>query len=42
MEIFGFEIAKKKIKRAQGTEVVTPASDVGSTVISTLESAAAY
>ena len=42
MEIFGFEIAKKKIKRAQGTEVVTPAPDDGSTVISTLGAAAAY
>jgi hypothetical protein len=42
MEIFGFEIAKKKVKRAQGTEVVTPAPDDGSTVISTLGAAAAY
>jgi hypothetical protein len=42
MEIFGFEIAKKKVKRAQGTELVTPAADDGSTVISTLGAAAAY
>lgn len=42
MEIFGFEIAKKKARRAQGTEVVTPAPDDGSTVISTLGAAAAY
>jgi len=44
MEIFGFEIARKKnqTQRRQGTEVVTPASDDGSTVISTLGAAAAY
>ena len=42
MEIFGFEIQKKKLKRQQGTEVVTPAPDDGSTVISTLGAAAAY
>jgi hypothetical protein len=42
MEIFGFEIAKKKARRQQGTEVVTPAPDDGSTVISTLGAAAAY
>ena len=42
MEIFGFEIQKKKVKRAQGTEVVTPAPDDGSTIISTLGAAAAY
>ena len=42
MEIFGFEIQKKKVKRAQGTEVVTPAPDDGSTIISSLGAAAAY
>ena len=42
MEVFGFEITKKKPKRAQGTEVVTPAPDDGSTIISTLGAAAAY
>ena len=44
MEIFGFEIARKKnqTQRRQGTEVVTPSPDDGSTIISTLGAAAAY
>jgi hypothetical protein len=41
MDIFGFEIKKKEQKRT-GSEVVAPASDDGSTVISTLGAAAAY
>ena len=41
MDIFGFEIKKKESKRT-GSEVVAPASDDGSTVISTLGAAAAY
>jgi len=41
MEIFGFEIAKKKLKKT-GSEVVTPSSDDGSTLITTLGAAAAY
>ena len=41
MDIFGFEIKKKEQKRT-GSEVVAPASDDGSTVISTLGAVAAY
>jgi polyhydroxyalkanoate synthesis regulator phasin len=41
MEIFGFEITKKNVKKT-GSEVVAPSSDDGSTVISTLGAAAAY
>jgi hypothetical protein len=41
MDIFGFEIKKKPIKRTGG-EVVTPSVDDGSTLISTLGAAAAY
>ena len=41
MDIFGFEIRKKQVKRG-GDEVVAPAADDGSTVISTLGAAAAY
>jgi len=41
MEIFGFEIKKKELKRS-GSEVVAPSSDDGSTLISTLGAAAAY
>jgi hypothetical protein len=41
MEIFGFEIKKKELKRGP-SEVVTPAADDGSTIISTLGAAAAY
>jgi hypothetical protein len=41
MDIFGFEIKKKESKRT-GSEVVAPASDDGSTVISSLGAAAAY
>jgi hypothetical protein len=41
MDIFGFEIRKKAIKRSDG-EVVTPSVDDGSTLISTLGAAAAY
>jgi hypothetical protein len=41
MDIFGFEIKKKPIKRTGG-DVVTPSVDDGSTLISTLGAAAAY
>ena len=41
MEIFGFEI-KKKLPRRTDSEVVAPAADDGSTIISTLGAAAAY
>jgi len=41
MDIFGFEIKKKEIKKT-GSEVVAPSSDDGSTLITTLGAAAAY
>jgi hypothetical protein len=41
MDIFGFEI-KKKILKKTGSEVVTPSSDDGSTLITSLGAAAAY
>ena len=41
MEIFGFEIKKKELKKTGG-DVVTPSVDDGSTLISTLGAAAAY
>ena len=41
MDIFGFEIKKKLIKKT-GSEVVTPSSDDGSTLITSLGAAAAY
>jgi hypothetical protein len=41
MEIFGFEIRKRQLKRTD-SEVVAPAADDGSTIISTLGAAAAY
>ena len=42
MDIFGFEIKKKQSKQAENTQVVAPAADDGSTIISTLGAAAAY
>ena len=41
MEIFGFEIKKKQLKKAGG-DIVAPSVDDGSTLISTLGAAAAY
>ena len=41
MDIFGFEI-RKKVPKKTGSEVVTPSSDDGSTLITSLGSAAAY
>ena len=41
MDIFGFEIKKKEVKKT-GSEVVAPSSDDGSTLITTLGAAAAY
>ena len=41
MEIFGFEIRKKQLKKTGG-DIVSPSVDDGSTLISTLGAAAAY
>jgi len=41
MEIFGFEIKKKQLKKTGG-DIVSPSVDDGSTLISTLGAAAAY
>lgn len=41
MEIFGFEIKKKQLKKTGG-DIVAPSVDDGSTLISTLGAAAAY
>ena len=42
LDLFGFEIKKKQNKQPDNTQVVAPAADDGSTIISTLGAAAAY
>lgn len=43
LDLFGFEITRKKDKKnLENTQVVAPAADDGSTIISTLGAAAAY